>query len=219
MKWTYLAVVLFLAPALLAARQRNASTYRIPLPRKPDFSSMEWLVGNWTGQMVKRSPQGRISLSVSFGLDQRVMVFREKVSLAAGGELPATNESSIGILSRAPGSDSFLFQVYSSTGFISRYRVTVAGSEIDFAPDGGLQPPPGWLSRRIIQRGDINGFIETVQLAPPLKPFFNYYVAVFIREPAPEGSQAAQPENQKKPEQQKPEQEAPEQRKPKGQRQ
>ncbi len=181
-KLTLLVVLLLLAPIVLAARKNRDSTYRIPLPPRPDFSSLEWLIGNWKGQMVKRSPQGKIDLSVSYDLDRRVMVFREKVSLAATGEVPANDESSIGILSRAPAGDSFLFQVYSSTGFISRYRVTVSGPEIDFSPDGGVQPLPGWLLRRTIQRGDINGFVETVQLAPPSKSFFDYYTAAFSRQ-------------------------------------
>jgi hypothetical protein len=195
----FLIGLLFLAPALCAARENQASTYRIPLPPKPDFSSIEWMIGNWTGQMVRRSPQGKISLSVSYDLDQRVMVFKEKISLAATGEVPVSDESSIGILSRASSGDSFLFQVYSSTGFVSRYRVTVAGPEIDFAPDGGSQPMPGWLSRRIIQRGDVNGFTETVQLAPPLKSFFDYYTAAFTRQTATENTKAAQPDDHKKP--------------------
>jgi hypothetical protein len=180
-----LITMIFLAPALLAAKEKHASTYRIPLPPKPDFSSIEWMIGNWTGQMNRRSPQGEIHLSVSFDLDRRVMIFREKIALASTGEFPANKESSIGVLSRAPSGDSFLFQVYSSNGFVSRFRVTVSGPEIDFTPDGGPQPIPGWLSRRIIQRGDVDSFSETVQLAPPLKAFFDYYTAAFTREATP----------------------------------
>lgn len=185
------AVIIFLVlltPALLAAKQKRSLTYRIPLPPKPDFSSIEWMVGNWTGQMDKHSPQGHVHLSVSYGLDKRVMIFRQNVSIAATGKVGADKESSIGILSPAPSGSAFLLQVYSSTGFISRYRVTVAGSEIDFMPDGGLQPLPGWLSRRFVQRGDVDGFTETVQLAPPMETFFTYYTAAFTREAAPESS-------------------------------
>jgi hypothetical protein len=199
MRTAILLTFVFLAPALLAAGERQSSTYRIPLPPKPDFSSVEWMIGNWTGQMDRHSPQGEIHLSVSYDLDQRVMMFREKISLASTGRLPADNESSIGILSRAPSGDSFLFQVYSSNGFISRYRVTVSGPEIDFTPDGGPQPLPGWLSRRIIQRGDVDGFSETVQLAPPLKPFFDYYTAAFTRDAAPQKSKAGHPGEKKAP--------------------
>lgn len=194
MKRATIIALVFLAPALLVAKERYPSTYRIPLPPKPDFSSIEWMIGNWTGQMDKRSPQGEVHLSVSYDLDQRVMIFKEKISLAATGEFPANSESSIGILSRVPSGDSFLFQVYSSNGFISRYRVTVSGPEIDFTPDGGQQPLPGWLSRRIIQRGDVDGFSETVQLAPPLKAFFNYFTAAFTREHAPKDSSPGAPE-------------------------
>lgn len=187
-KMTFLMIMAFLMPTILVEGQKNPPTYRIPLPPKPDFSSIEWMLGNWTGLMSKRSPQGEIHLSVSYELDGRVMVFREKISLAATAQVPAKKESSIGILSRAPSGESFQFQVYSSTGFISRYRVSVMDSEVDFTPDGGPQPLPGWLSRRIIQRNDVDGFTETVQLAPPLKPFFNYYTANFTRQPAPESS-------------------------------
>jgi hypothetical protein len=191
-----LITLIFLAPALLAAKDKHTSTYRIPLPPKPDFSSVEWMIGNWTGQMDRRSPQGEIHLSVSFDLDQRVMIFRERIALAATGEFPANKESSIGVLSRAPSGDSFLFQVYSSNGFVSRYRVTVSGPEIDFTPDGGPQPLPGWLSRRIIQRGDVDSFSETVQLAPPLKAFFDYYTAAFTREQMPKPPKASHSDTQ-----------------------
>jgi len=197
-KSAFLMALALFAPALLAAKGKHPSTYRIPLPPKPDFSSIEWMVGDWTGQMGKHSPEGEIHLSVSYDLDQRVMIFREKIALAATGQFPANKESSIGILSGAPSGDAFLFQVYSSTGFISRYRVTVAGEEIDFTPDGGLQPLPGWLSRRILQRSDVDGFTETVQLAPPLRPFFDYYTAFFIRQPAQQSSKAGPPPSPKK---------------------
>lgn len=177
-----LAMVLFLlAPAVLAAGERNPSTYRIPLPPKPDFSALAWIVGNWSGKTVKHSRQGEVQLSITYGLDQRVLIFREDVSLAATGEAPAVKESSLGVLSADPSGDSYLLQVYSSTGFITRYRVSVAGQEIDFSPVGGLQPPPGWLSRRILERSDVDGFTETVQLAPPQKAFFDYYTVALTR--------------------------------------
>ena len=186
-----LIALAFLTPAMLFAKEKQPQTYRIPQPPAPDFSSLEWLVGNWTGQMGKHSPEGEIHLSVSYDLDGRVMVFKEKVALQASGEIPANSESSVGILSPSPSGDTFVLQVYSTTGFVSRYRVSVSGSEIDFTPDGGIQPLPGWLSRRIIQRGDVDGFTETVQMAPPLKPFFDYYTAAFTREAAKASPKAA----------------------------
>lgn len=199
MESVFLLILILLVPAVLVAREKQPPTYSIPLPPKPDFSSVAWMVGNWTGQMVKHSRPGEIHLSVLYELDRRIMVFREQVSLAATQEAPATKESSIGILSPSPSGNSFLFQVYFSTGFISRYRVTVDGPEIDFTPDGGSQPPPGWLTRRIIQRSDIDGFTETVQLAPPQKSFFNYYTAAFIRQPAARRSKPGLTSGHKKP--------------------
>lgn len=199
MKSAIIVTLFFLASGLHAAADKNPSTYRIPLPPKPDFASVEWMIGNWSGHMDRHSPQGEVHLSVAYDLDHRVMVFRESVSFAATGEIPANNESSIGILSRAPAGDSFLLQVFASTGFVNQYRVTVAGPEIDFTPDGGAQTPPGWLSRRIIQRGDVDGFTETIQLAPPLKPFFDYYTAAFTREPTPQKSGTSHTGNHKEP--------------------
>lgn len=181
MKLRALIFLLVVFPVALVAGEKGAATYRIPLPPKPDFSSMAWILGDWTGQTLKHSPAGEMHLSVSYGLDQRVMIFKEEISLGATKEAPATKESSVGILSGDPSGNSYVFEVYSSTGFITCYRVTVAGSEIDFNPIGGLKPPPGWLSRRVFQRSDIDGFTETVQLAPPQKPFFDYYTAAFTR--------------------------------------
>lgn len=199
MRAAVLATLVFLGPAALFGKDKNPQTYRIPQPPKPDFTSVEWMLGRWTGQMDRHSPQGEIHLSVSYDLDKRVMIFREKISLAATGEIPAMNESSIGILSSAPSGDLFELQVFSSTGFITQYRVTAAGSEIDFSPSGGPQPMPGWLSRRIIQRGDVDGFTETVQLAPPLKPFFDYYTAAFTRDMPPEKPETGPSKEKKTP--------------------
>ena len=181
MKFRSMILLLLLVPAALAAGDKSPSTYRIPLPPKPDFSSLAWILGDWSGQTVKHSPQGEVHLSVSYGLDQRVMILREEISLAATREAPAVKESSIGFISADSSGNSFLLQLYSSTGFITRYRVSVAGQEIDFNPVGGLQPPPGWLSRRMLERSDVDGFTETVQLAPPQEPFFDYYTAALTR--------------------------------------
>ena len=181
MKLRALMLFLLLIPAVLAAGEKSAPTYRIPLPPKPDFSSLAWILGEWTGQTSKHSPPGEMHLSVSYGLDQRVMIFREEISLAATNEAPAAKESSIGILSGDQSGNSFLLEVYSSNGFITWYRVNVAGPEVDFNPVGGLQPPAGWLSRRVLQRSDVDGFTETVQLAPPQRAFFDYYTAAFTR--------------------------------------
>lgn len=181
---TALAVFLLLVPVALIAADKNPATYRIPLPPKPDFSSVVWILGDWTGQTVKHSPRGEMHLSVTYGLDQRVMIFKEEISLAGA------KESTLGILSRDPSGAAFLFVVYSSTGFITRYRVSVAGPEIDFNPVGGLEAPPGWLSRRVFERSDVDGFTETVQLAPPQKPFFDYYTAAFTRTASPPTSKA-----------------------------
>jgi len=83
----------------------------------------------------------------------------------------------MGVLTSDRGADGFLLCTFSSTGFITRYRVTVEGPETHINPEGGEQPPPGWLFRTVINRTGPKEFVETVQAAPPNKSFFDYYTA------------------------------------------
>lgn len=87
----------------------------------------------------------------------------------------------MGILGASRGDGGFVLRTFSSTGFITRYRVTAEGPEIRFNPEGGERPPPGWLFRRVIQRTGVGEMTETVQVAPPAKPFFDYYSAKLSR--------------------------------------
>ena len=90
----------------------------------------------------------------------------------------------MGILSASPDGTGFILRVFSSTGFITRYRLTVDGAEVHLNPEGGDSPPPGWLFRRIWARTGPDEFTETVQAAPPGKAFFDYYTAKFARVPS-----------------------------------
>ena len=76
--------------------------------------------------------------------------------------------------------------MFSSTGFITYYRVTVEGPQVRLNPEGGDRPPPDWLFRRVLERNGPAEFTETVQVAPPAKAFFDYYTAKLTRVPAPE---------------------------------
>jgi hypothetical protein len=176
-----LLVLLSGAPAL--AKGKPPIVHRIPLPPKPDFSALEWLAGTWKGQTIEHSPAGEISLAVSFDLDMRLMIFREQSSLSATTTLPETKEMCLGILNPDRSGRDFVLRLFSDTGFVTRYRVTVDGGEISFSPEGGEQPPPGWLFRRQLQRTGANELLEAVQVAPPGKPFFEYYTAKLTRNP------------------------------------
>jgi len=90
-------------------------------------------------------------------------------------------ESWLGILTSDRAGGGFLLRTFSSTGFFTRYRVTVEGQETDINPEGGEQPPPGWLFRTVIKRTDPQKLVETVQVAPPTKSFFDYYTAILSR--------------------------------------
>ena len=166
--------------------KEKPTTYVIPLPPAPDFTRVDWLIGDWTGKTTTRDPQGEIHFSAAYDLAKRVMVLRETVSLPAKETVPAVSETWMGVLSDARPSPGFVLTVYSSTGFVSRIGVTVEGAEIRFNPEGGDQPPPGWLFRRILSRTDADQFTESVEAAPPQKAFFDYYTAKFTRTKPPE---------------------------------
>jgi len=176
-----LALACFVGAAPLAAKEKPPTTYQIPLPPKPDFSEVDWLVGEWTGSTTDRRAPGEIRLSVSYELDNRVMLLRGEASFQATKTSPAMKESWMGVLTSDRGADGFLLCTFSSTGFITRYRVTVEGAETHINPEGGEQPPPGWLFRTVIKRTDPKEFVETVQAAPPNKSFFDYYTAKLSR--------------------------------------
>ncbi|MGH9405405.1 MAG: hypothetical protein ACRD3D_06155 [Terriglobia bacterium] len=178
----------FPGSAPLRARQKSPRAYTIQLPPQPDYSALDWLRGDWTGKITGKGPQGEVLLSVAYELGKRFMTLREHVSLPATKQAPATRESMLGILHPDQGG-GLEMNLYSSSGFVTRYRVVVRAQEVDFEPEGGSLPPPGWLFRRILSRTSSGECVETVDVAPPQQAFFNYYTADLSRV-APPGSGA-----------------------------
>lgn len=170
-----------LGGSVVLGKEKPPIIHRIPLPPRPDYSGLDWLIGEWTGKTNGKSPQGEIRLAVSFDLDKRVMIFREEVALAATETLPESKQASIGILSQDVSGAEFVMRVFSDTGFITRFRVAVDAGTVSFNPEGGEQPPPGWLFRRTLQHTNVAELLETVQVAPPQKAFFDYYTAKLTR--------------------------------------
>ena len=186
-----LIVIYAPAGAISAAKEKPPVQYQIPVPRPPDFSSLDWLPGRWVGKTVPGSPPGEVELSVSPDLEKHFLIFRGEVSLGTTPTAPPFKESWMGILSASNVGTGFTLRVFSSTGFITRYRLTLAGPELQLNPEGGDSPPAGWLFRRIWVRTGPDELTETVQAAPPGKAFFNYYVAKFTRVPLPAKSPSA----------------------------
>jgi hypothetical protein len=184
MKWLCLAIALLLGPGLLMPKEKEPGKYQIPLPPKPDFSPLDWMVGEWTGKTTGNGPQAEVHFSAAYDLNQRFMIFREEVSFAPTKAVLAFKEDSMGVLSDEPGS-GFILRCFSTTGFITRYRLSFKasdnGQEIFLNPEGGDNPPPGWLFRRLIRHPDPSQFIETVQVAPANHQFFDYYTAKLMR--------------------------------------
>ncbi len=180
-----LALVCALTGTASAAKDKPPVQYQITIPTPPDFSVLDWLQGRWTGKTLPTSTPGEVQLSVSSDLEKHFLVFRGAVSLGATQTVPATKETWMGILSTSPGGTGFILRVFSSTGFIMRYQLTLDGAEVHLNPEGGDSPPPGWLFRRIWTRTGPDEFTETVQAAPPGKAFFDYYAAKFARVPPP----------------------------------
>jgi len=167
----------------LGAKEKPQVTYTIPLPPRPDFSSLDWLIGEWSGKTAGREPQGEIHLSVAYDLEKRFVIFRQQVSLPPTKSSPGVEESWMGVLSDDRVRPGMVLRTFSSTGFMARYRVMVDKAEIRFNPEGGEEPPPGWLFRSVIARTGVAHLTLTVQAAPPDKPFFDYYTAELTRQP------------------------------------
>ncbi len=177
MRPVFLGLLFLFSLVALKARQKPPKTYSIPTPPQADFSALDWLVGEWSGKTVAPSPSGQVRLSVTYDLDKQFMIFREELTLQASPRVPATNESWLGILSgRGPGS-GYVLRTFSSTGFVIWYRAGADQAEVTFTPEGGEQPPPGWLFRRVMARTGVAELTETVQAAPPNESFFDYYTA------------------------------------------
>ncbi len=183
-----LLFVLLLSPLALRAQdtgsKKQPRTYSIPLPPKADFSALDWLLGDWSGKTLPKSPQGDVKLSVAPDLGGRFLVFRGTVTLAATDSTPAEDEFWMGVLGPGKAKDEFTLRVFSSTGFVTQYRVTAQKAEIRFLPEGGEAPPPGWLFRRVIARSAPGELTETVEAAPPDGSFFQYYSAKLNRKEA-----------------------------------
>lgn len=185
-RFLFLALLgaLFTVPA--AAKDKPPVLYTIPLPPQPDFSQLDWLVGEWMGKTTSSGSPGEVHFSARYDLGKRFMILQGEVSLPAGKSAPASQESWLGILGASPDGLGYILRTFSSTGFIARYRVMVEGPEIRFDPEGGEKPPPGWLFRRLVQRTGVAEFTENVQVAPPGKSFFDYYTAKLNRVEAQE---------------------------------
>jgi hypothetical protein len=172
-----------------AKKEKPPVVHRIPLPPIPDYGPLDWLVGEWSGKTSGSSPDGEVHLSISYDLEKRFMVFREHVQLAATDNVPRTSETWLGILGPDPSGAGYRLHVFSDTGFITRYWVTVQEANVFLNPEGGEEPPAGWLFRRTLKRTNVGELTESVQAAPPNKAFFDYYTAKLKRK-APSASGA-----------------------------
>jgi len=184
--WIFSApLVILLLPggSVFAGSQKDKAppTYDIPLPARPDFSPFAWVIGDWAGHTTDpatgKDTKGEVHLSISYALDKRFLLIHEEVSLPAGKTSPALHEIWTGFVNADPVGTGFVLRSFSSTGFISEYHVTVSDDHVSFDPQGGANPPRGFLFRREIARLAQGFFSEKVEVAPPGGAFFPYYGA------------------------------------------
>ncbi len=187
-----LALACLVGAAPVDSKEKPSTVYQIPLPDRPDFSTVDWLVGDWSGKTTDQKTQGELHLSVSYQLDKHVILFRGETTLPAPTTSAPMKESWLGVLTPDRQAGGFLLRMFSSMGFITRYRLTVDGAETHINPEGGDQPPPGWLFRTVIKKTNPQEFVETVQVAPPNKSFFDYYTAKLNRLTTEDKAKAAQ---------------------------
>src|SRR5580698_1348313 len=169
----FLTLICALAAAPKDKDKQAPVQYQIPVPPAPDFSALSWLQGEWTGKTLASGPPGDAKLSIEPDLDKHFLILRGEVSLPASPTVPATKETWLGILSPSADGAGFVLRKFSSTGFVTRYRLTINEPEIQLNPEGGEAPPPGWLFRMTWARTGPGEFTETVQTAPPGKAFFD----------------------------------------------
>jgi hypothetical protein len=181
MRSVSLALICLLGSVSLQERQKPPKTYSIPMPPKANFSSLDWLVGEWSGKTVAPSPPGQVRLSIVYDLDKQFIIFREEMTLQATPSVPAASESWLGVLAGRGSDGTYILRTFSSTGFITRYRASADEGEVRFTPEGGEVTPPGWLFRRVIVRTGTAELTESVQAAPPNESFFDYYTAKLSR--------------------------------------
>ncbi len=177
MKLAAAMLLLLLCPGAFASKEKPSTNYLVQLPPRPDFSGLDWLVGDWSGKTDSKQAQGEILLRVTYTLDKRFLQLHEEVSLPATRNAPPSHESWTGILSAIPTRREFTLRTYSDTGFVLKYRVTVREGEIDLSPEGGDVTPSGWLFRRTFQHVNPGVCDEVVEAAPPHQSFFTYYTA------------------------------------------
>jgi hypothetical protein len=176
--WLVLLLVTAAGPAGAGQKDKKPTIYAIPLPAKPDFSALDWAVGEWAGHTDAKTPKdnvGTLHLTLAYALDRRFVSVNEEISLPAGDSYAAVRESWSGFISPSAPGQGFTLRAFSSTGFIMQYHVTATPSELRFDPEGGANPPPGWLFRRVLSRLAMDYFEETVEVAPPGGSFFSYY--------------------------------------------
>jgi len=186
-----------LCAAAGAQKDNEPATYSIPLPPRPDFSAFAWIIGNWAGYsttpQASKEAQGSVHLTLSYTLDKRFILVQEEVSLPGGKNAPAQRESWMGFVGSGSSGSGFVMRAFSSTGFMTVYHVTVTDTELRFDPEGGPNPPPGWLFRRVITRLGPGYFAETVMVSPTGKQFFDYYTAKLTQVIEPKSSPSTLP--------------------------
>src|SRR5437879_13829034 len=91
----------------LQSKEKPPATYSITLPPEPDFSAVDWLVGEWTGKTAGKDPPGEVRLRAAYDLGRRFMVLREDVALPPPKAAPAARASWMAHLEPRPAGAAF----------------------------------------------------------------------------------------------------------------
>jgi hypothetical protein len=190
--WLLLLLMTTATSAAAAQKDKKPATYTIPLPAKPDFSALDWTIGEWAGHTVDplshKENGGTLHLTVAYALEKRFVRISEEIALPGGEGAPAVSQSWSGFIGPSASGQGFTLHAYSSTGFITQYHVTATATELRLDPEGGANPPPGWLFRQTVSQLAPEYFQDTVEAAPPGGSFFPYYsgkLTTVLKAPAP----------------------------------
>jgi hypothetical protein len=158
MRWCLLSL-LFLVCLSLAAQQ---------LAPAPNWKSLDFLIGDWTGSGGGGPGQGSGNFSFHFDLEKQVVLRKNSADYPAANDRAAYHHEDLMVIHPDDQSNNFSADYFDSEGHVIRYRVQpgAPGGTAIFVSDAMASRPRYRLTYKKIASG-VEGSFE---IAPPGKP-------------------------------------------------
>jgi hypothetical protein len=117
---------------LLGLMQNLLSAAEVPDPWKP----FEFMMGEWAGVGKEKSSQGTGEFSLQFGLDQKVLVRKNRAKLGQGANMPPGGvHEDLMIIYPQPRTRQFRADYYDNEGNVIHYAISLAEHKAVFESD------------------------------------------------------------------------------------